>query len=128
MIRRIDPKDAKWYDEEGFFVGYETKNPLFQTLPQYHFDRDEMCEVFDAEFMEWFWNHINEYGDEFFLTHYGDEFYIIHFPSGTIVNWYKHMGRTNTCNKDLTLDDLREFKKMLLEDFSFEEVETNESN
>ena len=82
-----------------------------------------MCEVFDAEFMNWFWDNIYHRTDEFLITkNCGDEFYIIHFPSGTIVNWYKHVGRTNTCNKNLTLDDLREFKKMLLESFGYEEV------
>ena len=39
-----------------------------------------------------------------------DEFYILHRDSGILINWYKHAGRTNTCNKpDFTLDDFREF-------------------
>ena len=39
-----------------------------------------------------------------------DEFYIIHFRSGIIINWYKHLGRTNTCNKEgFSTDDLIEF-------------------
>lgn len=103
-------------------VYYKSINSLFEDLPQYHFDRDDMCEVFDSDFMEWFWDHIEEDGDEFRITRKDDEFYIIHFPSGTIVNWYKHMGRTNTCNKNLDLDDLREFKKMLLDDFGYYEA------
>ena len=82
-----------------------------------------MCGVLDVEFENWLWDHMEESSDEFFITRRGDEFYIIHFPSGTIINWYKHMGRTNTCNKNLTLDDLREFKKMLLASFDYEEVE-----
>lgn len=119
MIKRIPNKR---YDGEDEVVYYESKNPLFQDLPQYHFDRDEMCKVFDSEFVDWLWDHINEYSDEFFITKSWDEFYIIHFPSGTIVNWYKHVGRTNTCNKPMTIEDLKEFKKMLLSDFGYEEV------
>lgn len=122
MIRKIDYLDPKNRDEEGYPIYYKTMNPLFQDLPQYHFDRTEMCKVFDVRFMEWFWDYLNSDNGEFALRHSDDEFYIIHYRSGTIVNWYKHMGRTNTCNKPLTLDDLREFKKMLLESFGFEEV------
>ena len=100
---------------------YITNNPLFKNLPQYHFDRNEMSEVFDADFMYWIWDHLNEVGDEFYIFKHWDEFYIIHLPSGTIINWYKHVGRTNTCNKNLSIEDLKEFKKMLLEDFGYEE-------
>lgn len=122
MIKKIDYDSPSRLDDEGYPVYYETTNPLFQELPQYHFDRNDMCSVFDSKFMEWFWDNFERRNDEFLLTRSDDEFYIIHFKSGTIVNWYKHMGRTNTCNKDLTLDDLREFKKMLLESFGYEEV------
>ena len=122
MIKTIDYGDPAHRDDEGYPVYHETKNPMFKDLPQYHFNRDDMCEVFNSEFIEWFWGNLERRTDEFLITHSGDEFYIIHFPSGTIVNWYKHMGRTNTCNKDLTLNDLREFKKMLLESFGYEEV------
>lgn len=122
MIKKIDYSRTERRDENRCPVYYETKNPLFTNLPQYHFDRGDMCEVFGAEFMSWFWDHLEDSNSEFLITREDDEFYIIHFPSGTIINWYKHMGRTNTCNKDLTLDDLREFKKMLLESFGYEEV------
>lgn len=121
MIKRIDYASAKYHDEEGYPIYYETTNPLFKDLPQYHFDRDDMCKVFDSDFMHWFWCNLERRNSEFLLTQNEDEYYIIHFPSGTIVNWYKHMGRTNTCNKNLSLDDLREFKKMLLESFGYEE-------
>lgn len=122
MIKPISYDDPPHIDSEGYPVYYETKNPLFEELQQYHFNRNDMCEVFDSEFTDWMWDNLNRSNDEFLITRIGDEFYIIHFPSGTIVNWYKHMGRTNTCNKNLTLDDLREFKKMLLESFGYEEV------
>lgn len=122
MINKINFMSRARQDKDGYPVYYETKNLLFKDLPQYHFDRDDICAVFDADFMGWFWDHLEDRNDEFLLTRSDDEFYIIHFRSGTVVNWYKHMGRTNTCNKDLTLDDLREFKKMLLESFGYEEV------
>lgn len=122
MIKEIDYMSDAHKDEDGYPVYYETKNPLFEELPQYHFDRDDMCKVFNTDFMDWFWDHLESSNDEFLITRSGDEFYVIHFSSGTIVSWYKHMGRCNTCNKNLTLDDLREFKKMLLESFGYEDV------
>ena len=122
MIKKIDNMSDAHLDEEGYPVYYETKNPLFEELPQYHFDRGDMSAIFDVDFMYWFWDHLECKTDEFLITRSGDEFYIIHFSSGTIINWYKHMGRTNTCNKNLTLDDLWEFMKMLLESFGYEEV------
>lgn len=111
-----------WYDDNDEPVYYETKNPLFTELPDYHFDRDEMSKVFTSGFEDWVWEHMNRYGFDFFITKNEDTIYIIHFPSGTIVSWYKHMGRANQCNKNLTIEDLKEFKKMLLEDFGYEEV------
>lgn len=85
-------------------------------LPQYHFDRDEMCEVFFDVFTTDEYVDIkvecgrNRHFDEFSLLRWEDEFYIVHRNSGVIINWYKNMGRTNTCNKpDFTLDDFREF-------------------
>ena len=48
-----------------------------------------------------------------------DEFYIIHFRSGIIINWYKHLGRTNTCNKEgVSTDDLIEFLVLLKDNLS----------
>lgn len=109
-------KVENWWKKEPF----KPNSNSFNNLPQYHFNRDEMCEVFDAEFMDWFWDHIGEKSDDFYLFKHDDEFYILHLPSGTMINWYKHMGRTNTCNKNLSIEDLKEFKKMLLDDFGYE--------
>lgn len=48
-----------------------------------------------------------------------DEFYIIHFRSGIIINWYKHLERTNTCNKEgFSTDDLIEFLVLLKDNLS----------
>ena len=51
-----------------------------------------------------------------------DEYYILHKPSGTMINWYKHMGITNTCNKDLSLDELRLFLLLLRKELIEEKI------
>lgn len=93
------------------------------TLPQYHFDRDDFCKVIEEVFT---WDEFvdidvecgcNRHLDDFTLLRWEDEFYILHRNSGIMINWYKHAGRTNTCNKpDFTLDDFREFLVKLRED------------
>lgn len=90
-----------------------------ETLSQYFIDRDLMVSLF-SEFnglLEMVYDGM--YGaktDYFKLFREGDEYYIIHLDSGTMINWYKHIGRTNTCNKDLTIDEYREFLRLLYED------------
>ena len=94
-----------------------------ENLPQYHFDRDDFCKVFRDVFT---WDEFvdidvlcgcNSHFDEFSLFRNDDEFYILHRNSGILINWYKHAGRTNTCNRpDFTLDDFREFLTKLRED------------
>lgn len=95
---------------------------FLKELPQYHFDRrsftDVFYEVFGGEITDLYEACISNkrFGD--FLLYYDtfEEFYIIHFPSGTIINWYKHLGRTNTCNKEgFTLEDLKEMVELLKE-------------
>ena len=99
------------------------KSKYLKTLPQYHFERDKFVEAFkkifsDEEIEKVLDLCINKtYLDDFLLTHYEDEFYIIHLDSGTIINWYKHLGRTNTCNKEgFAYEDLIKMLKMLKED------------
>lgn len=92
-------------------------------LPQYHFDRDAFCKVVDEVFT---WDEfvdvsvecgMNRHVGDFTLLRWEDEFYILHRSSGIMINWYKHAGRTNTCNEPgFTLDDLREFLVKLRED------------
>lgn len=122
MIREIDWSSPTYRYGIGDPAYIYINNTKFDNLSQYHFDRDFMCDVFDEDFMMWFWDHLEDRNEEFIITHVDDEYYIIHLPSGTIINWYKHMGRTNTCNKNLTMDDLRDFKRMLLESFGYREV------
>lgn len=104
------------------------RNPL-ETLPQYHFDRDDFCNVmFEVFTMEEYIDidvecSCNTHLDKFTLMRVEDEFYILHRDSGTLINWYKHAGRTNTCNKpDFTLDDFREFLVELRKDLVWNDV------
>lgn len=47
---------------------------------------------------------------EFAWFYYDEKFYIMHLPSGMTVNWYKHLGRTNTCSQEFRiLEDYYEF-------------------
>lgn len=97
---------------------------ILKDLPQYHFDRDEFCKVFHEIFtsdqiydIEAECQGCQDHFGDFSLFHDDDEFYILHRPSGIMINWYKHLGRTNTCNRpDFTLDDLRVFLTALKED------------
>lgn len=94
-----------------------------ETLPQYHFDRDDFCKVFGEVFTDDEIIDIDvmcgypQNTENFLLYRWEDEFYIIHRDSGTIINWYKHLGRTNTCNKEgFTLADLKELLLLLKKD------------
>ncbi len=99
------------------------KSKFLETLPQYHFERDDFVRVFYDIFSNEEVIDIqvececNQQYDYFSLESYDNEYYIIHRDSGTIINWYKHLGRTNTCNKEgFTLEDLREFLLLLKND------------
>ena len=96
---------------------------ILKDLPQYHFDRDEFRKVFYEFFTsDQIWDIEAECQggtilDSFSLIYNDDEFYILHRPSGIMINWYKHLGRCNTCNRpDFTLDDLRVFLHALKEE------------
>lgn len=93
-----------------------------EALPQYHFDRDDFTKAFEDVFnnrkttiMDVVGACIdNVYTTNFLLHYQDDDYYIIHLPSGTIINWYKHLGRINTCNKiGFTLSDLKEMLTLL---------------
>lgn len=82
------------------------KSLYLQELPQYHFKRNDFVDAFKKVFSD---DEIFEievacqqhrYFYDFLLYYAEDEFYIIHLKSGTVINWYKHLGRTNTCNKE----------------------------
>ena len=95
-------------------------NKKFDDLEQYYFNRDDFIAAFTSVFNNFELDVLfssceqNMFIDDFHLCKSNDEYYIIHLCSGTIINWYKHLGRTNTCNKsDISIDDLIELLKML---------------
>lgn len=81
-----------------------------EELPQYHIDRNVLCNIVEEtigyeKLMDAF-----DYGvivwDEFSWFRNNDEYYVIHLGSGMMVNWYKHLGRTNTCSQsNRTIED-----------------------
>lgn len=91
-----------------------------EELAQYHFNREDFVRVFKEIFS------VDEIVvivvacqeqkllDNFLLYYTEDEYYIIDLKSGIIINWYKHLGRCNTCNNEhFTLKDLRNFLEIL---------------
>lgn len=92
----------------------------FKEMEQYHFEREEFCNVFKKVFTN------DKYGllfdlmtcgyksDSFILTRHDDDFYILDTETGLLITWYKHLGRINMTNdKTLTLDELEsEFVKL----------------
>lgn len=107
-------------------LGNVEDDEVLPELPQYHFDRDAFVSTFEQVFtdseivnIEDLCQHHKQIGN--FLLFYSseEEFYIIHLPSGTIINWYKHLGRTNTCNKEnFTITGLKNFLERLKVDIN----------
>lgn len=95
----------------------------FQDLEQYKIERSDFTNIFNVLVTDYEDKVFPDYEGDAFKTWYNnEEFYILHKPSGTLVNWYKfgHVGRTNTCNKDLTLDEYRIFVQMLIDEINSE--------
>lgn len=95
------------------------KSEFLQYLPQYHFERSMFVDAFNTV-LEELAHEIQDmctggyHTESFTLDRDEDEFYILHRPSGTLINWYKHLGRTNTCNKPgFGIDDLYEMLLLL---------------
>lgn len=105
--------------KERYSVLFRMANPEspFETLPQYTLDRDDFVNIY-GNVSEALMNESWYETSDFKGWYNDDEWYILHKLSGTMINWYKHCGRTNTCNKTLTLEQHREFAKMILEDMA----------
>lgn len=89
-------------------------------MEQYPLERRAFEELFSEIEKRTFYEGINEVeDDEFRYWKYGDEFYILHKDSGTLINWYKHLGRCNTCNKPLSIAEYREFASRFLETLDY---------
>jgi len=88
---------------------------MFDTMKQYHFERQDFCNVFNEVFTN---NQYDKIFDlmtryegyqsyKFILTRHYDDFYILDTETGLLITWYKHLGRINMTNdKNLTLSEL----------------------
>ena len=118
-------KKLKDYEhfKERYNIIFRSANPEspFETLPQYALDRDDFVNIY-GNVSEALMNESWYETSDFKGWYNDDEWYILHKPSGTLINWYKHCGRTNTCNKTLTLEQHKEFAKMILEDMKENDV------
>ena len=97
-------------------------------MPQYHFTRDDFCKAWECSVSDaQTCDILSQYDfvtSNFIFRRVDDEFYIIHMDSGIIINWYKHLGRINRCNrKDFTFTDLCTFIKVFVEEY-YEEIAT----
>lgn len=96
------------------------KSSFLAVLPQYHFERSVFVTAFTSILGSDLCDQVQDMcitdasTVDFKFTMQDGEYYVIHLPSGTIINWYKHLGRTNTCNKPgFGLDDLQEMLLLL---------------
>lgn len=109
----------------------EKRMAEFKELKQYHFERQDFVDAFEEIFTTDEIMGIEELCrsnttlEDFHLFYTTwEEYYIIHFPSGIMINWYKHLGRTNTCNKDdFELVDLKAFLKLLKNNLPYDEAD-----
>ena len=87
---------------------------MFNSMEQYHFERDDFCNVFNEVFS------MEEYDklfdlltlgyktSSFILMRNDDDFYILDMSNGLLIGWYKHLGRINVSNdENLTLEELK---------------------
>ena len=111
------------YDGRGH---YNVRNRFLQPMQHNIFDRDKLAALFNdyiasnEKAFDALENTIagvddNTVGDFRIWRDYDEEFYMLHIPSGTIVGWYKfyHFGRCNFANRDMTIDDLKDFFALL---------------
>lgn len=79
-----------------------------QQMKQYPIERDLFCKIFKKPYLKYEekWN-VEVITDNFMLRYHDDEYWLLHKPSGTIINWYKHLGRCLEVNKDLTIDEYK---------------------
>ncbi|MDX9917290.1 MAG: hypothetical protein RBT15_04665 [Gudongella sp.] len=120
----MDDKFKKEYMSVWHINSPRLPSPHLQELPQYHFTRYEFCSVIREnypDFEEDFFDCMpDKHTESFSLFNVYDERYILHRESGTMINWYKNLGRTNTCNKPLDLKGLEEFILLLKSELKIE--------
>ena len=112
----------RYFQSEGY---YTVRNKFLQPCT-YNFDRDELSRIFSNiicssdrvyDALDDIINgkDDNTVGDFRAWRDEGEEFYLLHIPSGTMVGWYKfnHFGRSNWCNKPMSIDDLSDMFMLL---------------
>lgn len=89
--------------------------------PQYHFERDLFCNMFEEVFgagldeYELFYDHTYK---SFILWNDENTWYIYSKQFDVAIAWYKHLGRINqSTNEFLTLEELKTFLIQLKAEF-----------
>ena len=94
---------------------------------QYYYERHDfvgMFSMYAPSFTDYMWDHGCSFETDYFkMFKIDDEFYLLHLDSGIMINWYKHLGRTNTCNRPISKSVFIEFLKLLENDIK-EEMNT----
>ena len=96
-----------------------------EPLTMYQIEREDFRQIYNTV-EDYIYQEYKYEDDVFKFWRYDEEFYVLHKPSGTIINWYKHLGRTNTCNKDLILEEHKEFARLFLIDMEEHDVHTTQ--
>lgn len=81
---------------------------------QYQLDRNKFCEIFNkiGEYFEE--NGYDDFDDgEFKFWYSNDTLYVLDYDYGILISWYKHLGRCNDSNMDLSEEQYRKFAKKL---------------
>ena len=98
-------------------------NNPFEDLPQYPIERIIFANMFN-DIAEILYDIYPYESSDFKAWYHEDEWYILHKPSGTLINWYKHCGRINTCNKTLSVAQYQEFANKFLDDIKANNIKT----
>lgn len=128
-LNKLIDTELKQLKEQRKEIEKEVAIKQCDKLPQYHFERKEFVDAFKEIFttdeilgIEELCQHDSSLRDFHLFYTTLEEYYIIHIPSNVVINWYKHLGRTNTCNKeDFDLDDLKAFLKLLKNNLPYDE-------
>lgn len=92
-----------------------------EEMKQYYLEREDFVSLFGQVFgncsMDIEQIIIDGWtGDRFHLFWEANEYYILDLQTGMMLNWYKHLGRTNTCNQVRTIEEIKEFLELLKKD------------
>lgn len=78
-------------------------------------DRDEFIRIF-LDIYEILMDIYDFENDKIKIWNWEDETFILEKDTGIVVNWYKHLGRCNVCNKELTIENYEEFAERILQE------------